>query len=233
MSSETQPPDKWLSFGFALVGGFGDAAGYILTKTFTGHITGSLVLGAIAVASHDWRGAFARFLAVVCFLAGIPLSITLIARLSAKWPYWPQFATVTALETALIVAAYFALASRPIAAVEISVICLSLALGLQNGAFRRRGGISVHTTYLTGLITGLIAIESEKLAFPVLSHRSTTSDPKSDLHWGVWGAFVVGALIGAVAVFQFKELGILGASLILLAIFVRDALTASQLHSAN
>jgi len=36
--------------------------------------------------------------------------------------------------------------------------------GLQNGAFRRVGGISVHTTYLTGMITSLIASEAEKYA---------------------------------------------------------------------
>jgi len=43
-------------------------------KTFTGHVTGSLVLGAIAIAAHDLRGALAHSFAVVCFLSGILLS---------------------------------------------------------------------------------------------------------------------------------------------------------------
>jgi uncharacterized membrane protein YoaK (UPF0700 family) len=48
---DTQPyitrPDEQLSLGLAFVGGYGDAAGFILAKTFTGHVTGSLVLAAI------------------------------------------------------------------------------------------------------------------------------------------------------------------------------------------
>jgi predicted permease len=31
-----ETPDQWLSFGLAFVGGFGDAAGFILARTFTG-----------------------------------------------------------------------------------------------------------------------------------------------------------------------------------------------------
>jgi hypothetical protein len=42
-----------------------------------------------------------------------------------------------------------------------SPICHVSNTRLQNGAFRRVGGITVHTTYLTGLITGLISTEAE------------------------------------------------------------------------
>ena len=232
MSSDIHPPDKWLSLGFALLGGYGDAAGFVLAKTFTGHITGSLVLAAITVVAQDWRGAFAHFSAVACFLAGIPLSV-LIARLSAAWPFWPTLTTVMAIEVILIVAGYLALASHAAAAVEILVICLSLALGLQNGAFRRTGGISVHTTYLTGMITGLIATEAEKLAFQGAPGRTTALDPKFGLLCGIWAVFVLGAAMGAAAAFHFKALGILGAALILFAIIVRNLMTAPQTRPAS
>lgn len=46
MNSRVPAPAKWLFFGFALVGRFGDAGGFLLAKTFTGHITGNLVPGA-------------------------------------------------------------------------------------------------------------------------------------------------------------------------------------------
>ncbi len=221
MNSDTHPPDKWLSFGFALIGGYGDAAGFVLAKTFTGHVTGSLVLAAIALVAQDWRGVFTHSSAVACFLSGIPLSV-LIARLSAEWAFWPTLTTVMAIEVILIVAGYLALAVHAPAAVEILVICLSLALGLQNGAFRRTGGISVHTTYLTGTITGLIATETEKLALRGTSVPATSPDPKFGLLWGIWAVFVLGAAIGAAAAFHFKERGILGSALILFAIIVRN-----------
>jgi len=47
--------DSWLSSGLPLLQRYCDAVGYILAKTFTGHITGTLVLAAISVADHDWR----------------------------------------------------------------------------------------------------------------------------------------------------------------------------------
>jgi uncharacterized membrane protein YoaK (UPF0700 family) len=52
--------DTWLSFGLAFVGGYGDAAGFVLAKTFTGHVTGNLVLGAIAIAARS-RNRVSRF----------------------------------------------------------------------------------------------------------------------------------------------------------------------------
>jgi uncharacterized membrane protein YoaK (UPF0700 family) len=36
-----RPADAWLSFGLAFIGGYGDAASFVLAKTFTGHVTGS------------------------------------------------------------------------------------------------------------------------------------------------------------------------------------------------
>jgi uncharacterized membrane protein YoaK (UPF0700 family) len=224
MNSDVHPPDKWLSLGFALLGGYGDAAGFVLGKTFTGHVTGNLVLAPITLVAHDWRAALAHLSAVACFLAGIPLSV-LIARLSAAWPFWQTLTT--------FLAAYLALASRAASAVEIFVICLSLALGLQNGAFRRTGGISVHTTYLTGMITGLIATEAEKLTLQGASGRATALDSKLGLLCGIWVVFVLGAAMGAAAALHFKELGILGAALILFAIIVRNLMAVSRTRPAS
>jgi uncharacterized membrane protein YoaK (UPF0700 family) len=53
VTSNIRQTDTWLSLGLAFVGGYGDAAGFVIAKTFTGHVTGNLVLGAIAVAAHD------------------------------------------------------------------------------------------------------------------------------------------------------------------------------------
>lgn len=232
MNAESPPPDKGLSFGLAFVGGYCDAAGFILAKTFTGHITGSLVLGAITIAARDWRGALAHFSATACFLAGIPFSV-LIARLAGAAPSLQVPRVAMGIEVVLILAAYFSLASHAASAIEIFIICLSLALGLQNGAFRRTGGISVHTTYLTGMITGLIAKETEEFAFRVTPRQPASLDPKFGLLCGLWSAFVLGAVLGAGAVFHFKAAGILGATLVLLGILVRNSLVGLKAHPAN
>lgn len=54
------------------------------------------------------------------------------------------------LEASLTLAAYLALTVHAIVSVEVFVLCMALALGIQNGAFQSTGGIGVHTTYLTG-----------------------------------------------------------------------------------
>src|SRR6266478_7209041 len=221
MNSDVHPPDKWLSLGFALLGGYGDAAGFVLGKTFTGHVTGNLVLAPITLVAHDWRAALAHLSAVACFLAGIPLSV-LIARLSAAWPFWQTLTTFLVIEVILIAAAYLALASRAASAVEIFVIFLSLALGLQNGGFRRTGGISVHTTYLTGMITSLISTEGEKYASGVLPVSSRAPKPKIELLCGIWIAFVVGAGTGAAMILHFGAVGMLGAALLLISLALRE-----------
>ena len=214
--------DTWLSLGLAFIGGYGDAAGFVLAKTFTGHVTGNLVLGAIAVAAHDWRATVGHLLAVMTYLIGIPLS-ALIARRFKSWPSAPFLPIVMGIEVILIVAASLVLASNVPHGVAIFVIFVSLALGLQNGAFHRVGGIGVHTTYLTGMITSLISTETEKYASGETPPTMRAPDPKMRLLCGIWAAFVVGAGTGAAMVLHFKALGMLGAALLLIVLILRNS----------
>ena len=221
MLSNISHTDAWLSLGLAFVGGYGDAASFVLAKTFTGHVTGNLVLAAIAVAAHDWRATLAPLSAIITFLIGILLSV-LIVRPLKKWSSWPLLPTVMGIEVILLIAASLALSSGLPHGVGIFVIFLSLALGLQNGAFRRVGGISVHTTYLTGMITSLISTEAEQYSSEEVPHDVRAHDPKIELLSGIWIAFVVGAASGAASVLHFGTLGMLGAALLLIPLTLRE-----------
>jgi uncharacterized membrane protein YoaK (UPF0700 family) len=219
--SNIRQSDTWLSFGLAFVGGYCDAASFVLARTFTGHVTGNLVLSAIAVAAHDWRAVLEHLSAIVTFLMGISLSVVIVRPLEA-WPSWRLLPTIMGIEVILIVAASLALASDTAHGVEIFVIFVSLALGLQNGAFRRAGGISVHTTYLTGMITRLISTETEKYASEVIPPSVRVLDPKIGLLCEIWIAFVLGAGTGAAMVLHFKALGMLGAVVLLIPLILRE-----------
>jgi uncharacterized membrane protein YoaK (UPF0700 family) len=81
--------------------------------------------------------------------------------------------TVPLVEIVLIGTAYLTSISHAVWRKETFVICTSLALGLQNGAFRRTGGISDDTTYLTGTITTPIATQSAQIKDP--SHGAPRS----------------------------------------------------------
>jgi uncharacterized membrane protein YoaK (UPF0700 family) len=154
---------------------------------------------------------------------GIPLSI-LMERALAAWSSWRLLPTIMGIEVILIAAAYFALLLHAAWGTELFVICMSLALGLQNGAFRRTGGISVHTTYLTGTITSLIGAQMDRYRSPIIPIPAATSDAKVRIFYEVWIAFVLGGSAGAVMVLRFGEIGILGAALLLLAVIVGNSI---------
>jgi uncharacterized membrane protein YoaK (UPF0700 family) len=218
--------DALLSFGLAFVGGYGDAASFVLAKTFTGHVTGNLVLAAIAIAAHEWRAALGHLSAIVTFLIGIVVSVLMVHPLKA-WPSWPLLPTIMGMEVILIVAASLALSSHMAHGVEMFVIFVSLALGLQNGAFHRAGGISVHTTYLTGMITSLISKEAEQYVSEVAPAPLRTPDPGISLLCGIWIAFVLGAGTGAAMVMHFEALGMLGAALLLIPLVLHEVQSAA------
>ena len=217
--SENEQINSWLSFGLAFVGGYCDAAGYVLARTFTGHITGTLVLAAISVAGHDWRIVLRHLLAIALFLSGVVL-IVISDRFVAKAPSRFLLPIVVGVEIVLISTAYFALTSHLTAKFGLCVGCLSLALGLQNGAFSQAGGVSVHTTYLTGMITSLLKTESDRYGSQGTASDKPVSDQKVKLLGGIWLAFVVGATAGAGMVFWFGAPGLLGAAFLLLAMVI-------------
>jgi uncharacterized membrane protein YoaK (UPF0700 family) len=224
--TNTRLTDTWLSFWLAFVGGYGDAAGFVLAKTFTGHVTGNLVLGAIAVAAHDWRATLGHLSAIVTFLIGVPVSVLIARRPFKAWPSVPFLPIVMGIEVILIVTASLVLALGVAHGVVIFVIFVSLTLGLQNGAFRRVGGISVHTTYLTGTITSLISTKVEKYASGEARARVRSPDPKIGLLCRIWIAFVLGAGTGAAMVLHFKGLGMLGAALLLIVLILHHSNSA-------
>jgi uncharacterized membrane protein YoaK (UPF0700 family) len=220
--TSTRLSDTCLSFGLAFVGGYGDAASFVLAKTFTGHVTGNLVLGAIAVAAQDWRAVLGHLTAIVTFLLGVVLSIVIVRPLRV-WPSWPLLPTILGIEAILMVTAALTLASGIAARAEIFVIFDSVALGLQNGAFGRVDGVSVHTTYLTGMITSLISAEAKKYTSGLPPAPEGAIGPKIGLLCGIWIAFVLGAGIGAGVVLHFKGFGILGAAVLLIALVLYTA----------
>jgi uncharacterized membrane protein YoaK (UPF0700 family) len=229
-TSYASQTDVWLSVGLAFVGGYGDAASFVLVKTFTGHVTGNFVLGAISVAAGDGRATFGHLSAIIAFLTGIALSV-LIARPLRRWPSWPLLSSVMGIEVILIATACLAFASSFPARTEVFVVCVALALGLQNGAFRRAGGTSVHTTYLTGMVTSFITKEMENYASQVVPEPVRAPDPKFTLFYAIWAAFVLGAGIGAGMVFHFKGFGMLGAAVVLITLILFNSVRSPDIRS--
>jgi uncharacterized membrane protein YoaK (UPF0700 family) len=217
--SKNHSTDSWLPLALAFVGGYCDPAGYVLAKTFTGHVTGTLVLAAIGLAGHDWRTFLRHLSAIALFLTGV-VSILISERFIARPPSRFLLPVVMTVQVVLISTGYFALTSHLTAKFGLFVGCMSLALGLQNGAFSQAEGISVHTTYLTGMITSPLETEAQRGSSETTARDESTPDQKAKLLGGLWLAFVLGATVGAAMVFWFGAPGVLGAAFLLLAIVI-------------
>jgi uncharacterized membrane protein YoaK (UPF0700 family) len=213
-SEQQDPLDAWLPFLLAFVGGYGDAAGFVLARTFTGHTTGNLVLTAIALAGRDWRGTIIHLLAIGTFFIAVALS-ELIARTHKTSSSQLLLPIVMSIEVILIAAAYWTLQSGIGFRLEVFVMWMSLALGLQNGALRRAGGVSVHTTYLTGVTTSLVAAATDRYISRMAREPMPAADPTIKVLSTIWIAFFLGAGTGAAMIFRFQHAGILGMALIL------------------
>jgi uncharacterized membrane protein YoaK (UPF0700 family) len=199
-----------ISIGLAFVGGYADASSYLLARTFTGHLTGNCVLAAVSAASKEWYLTLDRLLAVIVFLAGILVSLILNRFVPVRLRQY-SLAIAMFIEVLLIVSASLFLINR--ANAELFIVCMCLALGIQNGALDKTNGISVHSTYMTGMVTTLMQKSFRHLS----SKRSPKEDSSRDsvrltiqVLAPMWISFIFGALAGAVIVSSFHSVGLLG-----------------------
>ena len=219
--SEDRWHNIWLPFGLAFIGGYGDASSFILAKTFTGHLTGNFVLTAISLAGHDLPNLYRRVLAIALFMVGVILSVTWKQYVAGK-PFRDLLPVVLGLEILLVVSGYFALTTNLGVRLELFVICMALALGLQNGAWQEAGGVKVHSTYITGMTTNLLVLAAAR--YTSSETREPTSGPKIGLLFGILLSFVFGAIMGAVLVFRFQAPGILGIAVVLCALMIGQSI---------
>ena len=199
-----------ISIGLAFVGGYADASSYLIARTFTGHLTGNCVLAAVSAASKDWYLTLDRILAVIVFLAGILFSLILNRFVPVRLRQY-SLAIAMFIEALLILSA--SLFSSNGANAELFIVCMCLALGIQNGALDKTKGISVHSTYMTGMVTTLM----QKSFGRLFSRRSLKEDfSKNSARLTIqvlapmWISFICGALAGAVIVSSFHSIGLWG-----------------------
>ncbi len=77
---------------------------------------------------------------------------------------------------------------------------LTLAMGLQTATLRRVGRHSVHTTFVTGILTSLGEAIGQAVFRP---HGPATSPESQDpplrrirLYGGIWSGYLIGAILG-------------------------------------
>ena len=198
------------SLGLAFIGGYADASSFLTAGTFTGHLTGNCVLAAVSLSTQEWYVALDRLLAVVAFLGGILSSLTLSRFLPVYLKRY-SLSTTMLIELVLVGAAFLFLWNR--ANKELFILSMCLALGIQNDALRSTNRASVHSTYMTGMVTTLM----QRGFGYLLSDRSVAGKSARDsantairVLAPMWFSFILGAVGGAAMVACFHAVGLLG-----------------------
>ena len=211
-----------ISIGLAFVGGYADASSYLLAQTFTGHLTGNCVLAAVSAASKDWHLTLDRLLAVIVFLSGI-LASMILNRFAPVRLRPSSLAIAIFIELLLVLSAFIFLNSR--ATRQLFIVCMCLALGIQNGALHKTKGISVHSTYVTGMVTTLLQKSFHHFAPEARPKEDSSRDPARlaiQVLAAMWMSFIFGALSGAVIVSSFQSSGLFGIVLPLTLLLVAE-----------
>jgi uncharacterized membrane protein YoaK (UPF0700 family) len=167
---------------------------------FTANMTGNLVLLGIAIGQGQLPGSVRAVIAFGGFAIGFLLGVRLTQGFPSPFgkgqgaggatPLWPRSATVALIvELGLLLgmlAGWEIAGDQPSAVTLDILITLSAgAMGMQSAAARRLGVVGVTTTFVTGMLTSLIA-------------ELATGGPDRS-HWTLWVATLASLLIGAAA----------------------------------
>lgn len=151
------------------VSGMVDIIGYLgIYKLFTAHMTGTTVHLASSLAYRDESAALAAGVIVASFFLGSVLGRVVVEMGSRERFRTVASATLT-LEIVLIVAVAMGTplnSARPVLGVFFPywrLAFLSGAMGLQTATLTRIGALTVHTTFVTGMINKLAQLVSHVL----------------------------------------------------------------------
>lgn len=219
--SDLETEGAWLAIVLALVGGIVDAVSFLtLAHLFTAHMSGnSAALGAY-FGQGDWKDGLHRLTPIPFFVIGVGLGAAVI-ELATRRGIRPSLSVALGLEGLLLAAfrfygeAYFhagTFGPRYAWEYDLLVALLAIPMGIQASALQRVGGISVHTTYITGMLTNLAKEGVAYLFWRVDRRRGgnvsaaqgiVPSQPslfRALLVGGTWLAFIAGAVLGGFAV---------------------------------
>jgi len=189
----------WLT----LVAGSVDVIGYLtLYHAFTAHMTGETVHLGRDLLQARWRDALTAGVVVAAFLIGSVIGRAIIeigSRTRVR-----SIASATLLIEAALLAAVIPMAGASHKPVLLLLAMLAAAMGTQTATLTRVGALTVHTTFVTGMLNKLAQVLSRCafLSYDVLRGRPALVERKNAFQQaaffsGIWILYLAGAVSGA------------------------------------
>lgn len=229
----------WPAILLAWVAGFVDSLGYLaLDKVFTAHMSGNSAAVGAELGKGNFHEALIRGMVIPGFILGLvagALAGGLARRIHAR----SQLAPACLLEITLL-ACFLVLEPSPHGASSsagnfgyfVLVWLLALAMGIQSATLRRAGGIRVHTTYISGMITnmtenGVVYISRMWRRYfgrpqPGRAAQSKAAGPRAAVFGSIFFAFLIGGICGGFGQARWGSFALFAPMLALLALLLRD-----------
>jgi len=197
----------WLTF----IAGFVDIAGAItIYDIFSAHMTGTTVRMGEHLVEKDWNALAVTGVVLAAFAAG-----SLVGRILIEAAARAGFRSIAAItlgcETVLLACGGVFAPPRPeipFATVAIPLSMLAAAMGFQTATLTRVGPLTVHTTFVTGMLNKLSQLLSHWL-FRTYDLIYEIKERKQELRqsrrhtarqaafiFSIWLLYVVGAVCG-------------------------------------
>ncbi|MBN8248498.1 MAG: DUF1275 domain-containing protein [Verrucomicrobia bacterium] len=198
--------------GLAGVGGFVDAAGFlILLGLFTAHMSGNSTGLGVALATGDWSEALRRGFVIPVFVLATAGGVVWIEGCSgsrAGSELQNRAMAGLLLGEVALLAVVMGLTLRtgfPVSpaghpGVYFTVAAsAALAMGFQNATLRKVQSTGVHTTFVTGMLTELAvsAVRWRLHARRGDRDQALRARAAAGLAGRVWASYVLGAIAGA------------------------------------
>lgn len=196
----------------SVVGGFWDAYTYIARgKVFANAQTGNIVLLGLNLARGEWHKAMLYAVPILAFVAGILIVELIRSRFqNISALHWRQI--IIAAELVIITAVAFI----PYGNMDIVAnVLVSFVCSLQVQSFRKIKGEVCATTMCTGNLRS-----ATDLLFSAIRDKDKHKLSRSMVYFGLDLIFLIGAVIGVVAVDNFGGFSLISTSAVLAIVLI-------------
>jgi uncharacterized membrane protein YoaK (UPF0700 family) len=220
----------------AAVAGWTDAVGFlVLFGLFTAHMSGNTTHLGVSIGEGDWSDAVTRFFPIPVFVVGIVVGAVALEVIHHRRQR--SGVAILLLAEAALLAGFMALGKvladwrvlEPNSAAFFLLATLAtLSMGLQTATLRRVGRVTVHTTFISGMLTQF-SVLSVRL---YLARRNLTGpDEQVDPHATrvrirllglIWLCYLAGGVVGAWVQTELGFFALCGPVLVLVALAFYD-----------
>ncbi len=187
------------------VAGYVDVVGFLaLYQVFTANMTGNTVHFAANLLHSKFADAFLAGLVILTFVTGSIVGRAIIEA-GARSGIRRTASAAFLIEALLVALAGLSPFRMRVPGVEIGcLVALAFAMGLQTAALTRIGPLTIHTTFVTGMLNKLAQLLSHYLFLTYDRIRGSASATDAQRQaaqealfiFSIWLSYFIGALAG-------------------------------------